>query len=135
MVSPLNPIYETLHIYLICFTTTHTDFLKLFLQMGPFIDSDHPDIKKGTVDQSFRDIFHFEILRKVGAAEDFILEGCKIHLSNMCLFDTFVQLQDFTQYLGHHVRVILIPSVRDAHHDFVFPQVCSFSHSERTNLI
>jgi DNA polymerase alpha subunit B len=35
--------------------------------MGPFIDSDHPDIKKGTVDQSFHDIFHFEILRKVNA--------------------------------------------------------------------
>lgn len=63
--------------------------------MGPFIDSDHPDIKKGTVDQSFQDIFHFEILRKI---------------------------QDFTQYLGNTVRVILIPSVRDAHHDFVFPQ-------------
>ncbi|KAG8051016.1 hypothetical protein GUJ93_ZPchr0009g2163 [Zizania palustris] len=68
---------------------------QLLILMGPFIDSDHPDIKKGTVDQGFQDIFHFEILRK---------------------------LQDFIQYLGHSVRVILIPSVRDAHHDFVFPQ-------------
>ncbi|XP_066358265.1 uncharacterized protein [Miscanthus floridulus] len=68
---------------------------QLLILMGPFIDSDHPDIKKGTVDQSFHDIFHFEILRKI---------------------------QDFTQYLGNTVRVILIPSVRDAHHDFVFPQ-------------
>ncbi|EEC69071.1 hypothetical protein OsI_37935 [Oryza sativa Indica Group] len=68
---------------------------QLLILMGPFIDSDHPEIKKGAVDQSFQDIFLFEILRK---------------------------LQDFTQYLGHNVRVILIPSVRDAHHDFVFPQ-------------
>lgn len=68
---------------------------QLLILMGPFIDSDHPDIKRGTVDQSFHDIFHFEILRK---------------------------LQDFTQYLGHSVRVILVPSVRDAHHDTVFPQ-------------
>ncbi|KAK3139635.1 hypothetical protein QOZ80_5AG0386660 [Eleusine coracana subsp. coracana] len=68
---------------------------QLVILMGPFIDSDHPDIKKGTVDQSFRDIFYFEILRKV---------------------------QDFTQYLANTVRVILIPSVCDAHHDFVFPQ-------------
>ncbi|KAL6905855.1 hypothetical protein ACP4OV_003456 [Aristida adscensionis] len=68
---------------------------QLLILMGPFIDSDHPDIKKGTVDQSFHDIFHFEIMRKI---------------------------QDFTQYLGNTVRVILIPSVRDAHHDFVFPQ-------------
>uniref|UniRef100_A0A0E0J8J7 DNA polymerase alpha subunit B n=1 Tax=Oryza nivara TaxID=4536 RepID=A0A0E0J8J7_ORYNI len=68
---------------------------RVLSSMGPFIDSDHPEIKKGAVDQSFQDIFLFEILRK---------------------------LQDFTQYLGHNVRVILIPSVRDAHHDFVFPQ-------------
>uniref|UniRef100_A0A0A9E319 DNA polymerase alpha subunit B n=1 Tax=Arundo donax TaxID=35708 RepID=A0A0A9E319_ARUDO len=68
---------------------------QLLILMGPFIDSDHPDIKRGTVDQSFHDIFHFEILRKI---------------------------QDFTQYLGNTVCVILIPSVRDAHHDFVFPQ-------------
>ncbi|WVZ88738.1 hypothetical protein U9M48_035222 [Paspalum notatum var. saurae] len=68
---------------------------QLLILMGPFIDSDHPDIKRGTVDQSFHDIFHFEILRKV---------------------------QDFTQYLGNTVRVILVPSLRDAHHDFVFPQ-------------
>ncbi|KAF7097866.1 hypothetical protein CFC21_099649 [Triticum aestivum] len=68
---------------------------QLLILMGPFIDSDHPEIKKGTSDQSFHDIFHFEILRK---------------------------LQDFTQYLGHNVRVILVPSVRDAHHDAVFPQ-------------
>ncbi|CAN6301501.1 unnamed protein product [Urochloa humidicola] len=68
---------------------------QLLILMGPFIDSDHPDIKRGTVDQTFHDIFHFEILRKI---------------------------QDFTQYLGNTVRVILVPSVRDAHHDFVFPQ-------------
>ncbi|CAL4911022.1 unnamed protein product [Urochloa decumbens] len=68
---------------------------QLLILMGPFIDSDHPDIKKGTVDQTFHDIFHFEILRRI---------------------------QDFTQYLGNTVRVILVPSVRDAHHDFVFPQ-------------
>uniref|UniRef100_A0ACD6AND1 Uncharacterized protein n=1 Tax=Avena sativa TaxID=4498 RepID=A0ACD6AND1_AVESA len=37
---------------------------QLLILMGPFIDSDHPDIKKGTVDQSFHDIFHFEIVRK-----------------------------------------------------------------------
>ena len=40
----------------------------------------------------------------------------------------FVQIQDFTQYLGNTVCVILIPSIRDAHHDFVFPQVCNFPY-------
>jgi hypothetical protein len=35
------------------------------LQLGPFIDSEHPDIKKGTVDRDFDEIFHFEVLKKV----------------------------------------------------------------------
>lgn len=39
---------------------------QLVWQMGPFVDSDHPDIKKGTADLSFGDIFHLEILRRVG---------------------------------------------------------------------
>ncbi|XP_020107295.1 DNA polymerase alpha subunit B [Ananas comosus] len=68
---------------------------QLLILMGPFVDSDHPDIKKGTADQSFGDIFHLEILRR---------------------------LQDYNEYMGPGVRVILVPSIRDANHDFVFPQ-------------
>lgn len=34
-----------------------------------------------------------------------------------------MQLQDYTEYMGSAARVILVPSIRDAHHDFVFPQV------------
>ncbi|XP_039798730.1 DNA polymerase alpha subunit B-like isoform X2 [Panicum virgatum] len=74
---------------------------QLLILMGPFIDSDHPVMKKGTVDQTFHDIFYFEVLRKI---------------------------QDFTQYLGNTVCVILIPSIRDAHHDFVFPQISSLAN-------
>ncbi|XP_008792220.2 DNA polymerase alpha subunit B [Phoenix dactylifera] len=69
--------------------------LQLLILMGPFIDSEHPEIKKGTVGRSFDDIFHVEILRK---------------------------LQDYTDYMGSAAHVILVPSIRDAHHDFVFPQ-------------
>lgn len=36
-----------------------------FSQLGPFIDSEHPEIKKGTVDRSFDEIFRSEILRRV----------------------------------------------------------------------
>jgi hypothetical protein len=50
----------------------------------------------------------------------------------MCLFYILLQVQDFTQYLGNTVRVILIPSVRDAHHDFIFPQVCMTCGSDCT---
>lgn len=33
------------------------------------------------------------------------------------------QLKDYVEYMGSSAQVILVPSIRDAHHDFVFPQV------------
>ncbi|XP_048318477.1 uncharacterized protein LOC107428341 [Ziziphus jujuba] len=68
---------------------------QLLILLGPFVDSEHPEIKRGTVDQSFDEIFHQEIIRR---------------------------LQDYVEYIGSHARVILVPSIRDANHDFVFPQ-------------
>ncbi|XP_052184323.1 uncharacterized protein LOC127796292 isoform X2 [Diospyros lotus] len=68
---------------------------QLLLILGPFIDSEHPEIKKGTVNRTFDDIFRLEILGR---------------------------LQDYVEYMGSESRVILVPSIRDAHHDFVFPQ-------------
>ncbi|ONI30147.1 hypothetical protein PRUPE_1G233700 [Prunus persica] len=68
---------------------------QLLILLGPFIDSEHPEIKKGTVDRSFDEIFRSEILRR---------------------------LQDHVEYMGSHARIVLVPSIRDANHDFVFPQ-------------
>ncbi|PKA50073.1 hypothetical protein AXF42_Ash021104 [Apostasia shenzhenica] len=68
---------------------------QLLILMGPFIDSEHPEIKKGTVDRSFDEIFRTEIFRRV---------------------------EDYAQYMGSSARVIIVPSTRDANHDFVFPQ-------------
>lgn len=68
---------------------------QLLVLMGPFIDSEHPEVKKGAVDRSFDELFCQEILRR---------------------------LQDHVEYAGSNVRVILVPSIRDAQHDFVFPQ-------------
>ncbi|KAK7387567.1 hypothetical protein VNO78_28462 [Psophocarpus tetragonolobus] len=67
----------------------------LLVLLGPFVDSEHPDVKKGTVDRSFDEIFHFEILRK---------------------------LEEYVECVGSATRVVLVPSIRDANHDFVFPQ-------------
>ncbi|KAI4343365.1 hypothetical protein L6164_010722 [Bauhinia variegata] len=67
---------------------------QLIILLGPFIDTEHPDIKTGTIDRSFNEIFHLEILRR---------------------------LQDFVECMGSS-RVILVPSIRDANHDFVVPQ-------------
>ncbi|KAK6139160.1 hypothetical protein DH2020_027101 [Rehmannia glutinosa] len=69
--------------------------------LGPFIDSDHPELRKGTVSQTFDEMFHLEILGK---------------------------LQDYVECMGSMVHVILMPSVRDANHDFVFPQIHSISN-------
>ncbi|KAJ6323977.1 hypothetical protein OIU76_011306 [Salix suchowensis] len=68
---------------------------QLLVLMGPFVDSEHPEIKKGAVDRSFDELFSQEILRR---------------------------LQEHVEYAGSDVRVILVPSIRDAQHDFVFPQ-------------
>ncbi|KAL5552508.1 hypothetical protein UlMin_039909 [Ulmus minor] len=68
---------------------------QLLILLGPFVDSEHPEVKKGTIDKSFDEIFQFEILRR---------------------------LQDCTEFMGSQARVILVPSTRDANHDAVFPQ-------------
>ncbi|CAL5338643.1 unnamed protein product [Camellia sinensis] len=68
---------------------------QLLLLLGPFIDSEHPEIKKGAVNRTFDEIFRLEILGR---------------------------LQDCMEYMGSAARVILVPSIRDANHDFVFPQ-------------
>ncbi|CAL1413478.1 unnamed protein product [Linum trigynum] len=68
---------------------------QLLILLGPFVDSEHPEVKKGTVDRSFDEIFHMEIIRRV---------------------------QDYVEHMGSNARVILVPSIRDANHDFVFPQ-------------
>ncbi|XP_047325252.1 DNA polymerase alpha subunit B [Impatiens glandulifera] len=68
---------------------------QLLILLGPFIDSEHPEIKKGTVNRTFEELFHFEFL---------------------------VKLRDYVEYMGPAARVVLVPSIRDANHDFVFPQ-------------
>ncbi|EEF47552.1 DNA polymerase alpha subunit B [Ricinus communis] len=78
---------------------------QLLILLGPFVDSEHPEIKKGTVDGSFDEIFRQEILRR---------------------------LQDYVEYMGSDAQVLIVPSTRDANHDFVFPQPAFDIH--RSNL-
>ncbi|GMH31083.1 hypothetical protein Nepgr_032926 [Nepenthes gracilis] len=61
---------------------------QLLILSGPFVDSEHPEIKK-------------ELLTKA-------------------LMRCF--LQDHVEYMGSATQVLLVPSIRDANHDFVFPQ-------------
>lgn len=60
--------------------------------LGPFVDSDHPEVSGCVVDRPFEDAFD-EIIEKIAS-----------HLENIS------------------TQVILVPSVRDVVHDYVFPQ-------------
>ncbi|KAF9609088.1 hypothetical protein IFM89_012653 [Coptis chinensis] len=81
---------------------------QLLMLLGPFVDSEHPEIRKATIDRSFDDIFHSDILRRV---------------------------QNYAKYMGSAARVVLVPSLRDAFHDFVFPQPAFDFHSDLKNQI
>ncbi|VVB14842.1 unnamed protein product [Arabis nemorensis] len=74
---------------------------QLLVLLGPFVDSEHPEIKKGAVDATFNEIFQVEVLKK---------------------------LQDYVEFMGSEVRVVLVPSIRDANHDFIFPQPPFYIH-------
>jgi DNA polymerase alpha subunit B len=63
--------------------------------MGPFVDSEHPQIKIGTVDKFYEEIFQEEVCAR---------------------------LRDYCEEMGPSAHVVLVPSTRDAHHDFLFPQ-------------
>jgi len=96
----------------------------VFSQLGPFVDSEHPDLKKGTVDRTFDEIFHFEILRKVFKGKDsFWKFYFFFHISYSHGVICHFQLEDYVEHVGSGTRVLLVPSIRDANHDFVFPQV------------
>ena len=41
----------------------------------------------------------------------------------ICFSHWYLQVQDYLEYMGPDARVVIIPSIRDANHDFVFPQV------------
>ncbi|CAA7403223.1 unnamed protein product [Spirodela intermedia] len=83
---------------------------QLLILMGPFIDSEHPEVKKGAPSKSFDDIFNVEIITR---------------------------LQDYVGFLGSAVRVVLLPATRDANHDYVYPQPAFeiFPHEEIKNQI
>ncbi|CAL5338645.1 unnamed protein product [Camellia sinensis] len=121
---------------------------QLLLLLGPFIDSEHPEIKKGVVNRTFDEIFRLEILgRKVVDSEEFepeaLVDSRVAHRQDnsevkMGLEETHrgwfnsgvdsLGLQDYVEYMGSAAHVILVPSIRDANHDFVFPQQADLKH-------
>lgn len=53
----------------------------------------------------------------------FLSSFINIILGLSLFISAFFQLQDYVECAGSHARVILVPSIRDANHDLVFPQV------------
>ncbi|GAV81162.1 LOW QUALITY PROTEIN: DNA_pol_E_B domain-containing protein, partial [Cephalotus follicularis] len=102
-----NLLFEPLT-ELLAYATRFSFFsFNIFSQLGPFIDSEHPEIKKGTTDRNFDEIFGLEILQR---------------------------LQDHAEYMGSDSRVILVPSIRDANHDLVFLQMTPIFDINLPNL-
>lgn len=87
-------------------------------------------MKKGTVNRTFDEIFHHDILGRVFTLALFIqFAGTFVLFVGVFILVFYIylimvpQLQDYVEYMGSAARVILVPSIRDANHDFVFPQV------------
>ncbi|CAK9809011.1 DNA polymerase alpha subunit B [Anthophora plagiata] len=91
-VGPFTPFdnlnYQPLWDLIECVAEDEPDILIL---IGPFVEYTHPEIKKGTLKDTFHDFFE-QIVAK-------ILQ----HLQ------------------GKSTQVVLVPSNRDAHHDAIFP--------------
>ena len=62
---------------------------------GPFVDREHPQVRNGLIDATFAELFE-------GKPKALVEEYCAA--------------------AGPHARVVLLPAVRDVHHDPVFPQ-------------
>lgn len=64
----------------------------------------------------------YNIHQKILKINMFVL---KLNINLLCLisFCDHFQLQDYIEYMGSTANVILVPSIRDANHDLVFPQV------------
>ncbi|CAI7908078.1 unnamed protein product, partial [Closterium sp. NIES-54] len=67
----------------------------VLLLIGPFIDREHPDARDGCVEQTYEALFQQHIR---------------------------AQVEDYCERAGGTSKVLLLPSLRDAHHTMIFPQ-------------
>lgn len=85
--------------------------------MGPFIDATHANFKDGMaqyegMNMNFSDIFLFRST---------FLKTIDLELE-LIIHDVVIAEVDKLMGENENIHVILIPSLRDAHHDYVFPQ-------------
>eukprot|EP00898_Chlorokybus_atmophyticus_P004991 jgi/Chlat1/5493/Chrsp36S09008 len=65
--------------------------------MGPFVDSEHPQVKAGTMEETFEEVWRQQVEQRV---------------ERFC-----------SGVGGSETCVAMVPSTRDTHHVMVFPQV------------
>ena len=63
------------------------------LLLGPFVDQDHPSISDGMLDATFEDVFSLKVVDEIEKLQEKI-----------------------------PIKVAMMPSIRDVHHDVAFPQ-------------
>ncbi|XP_031561015.1 DNA polymerase alpha subunit B-like [Actinia tenebrosa] len=73
-------------------TVIKKDQPDLLILLGPFVDAKHEKIESGDLDETFEEMFTRQVVTIVGA----------------------IQRQQ--------TKVVIVPSQRDVHHDFVYPQ-------------
>ena len=65
----------------------------ILMLVGPFVDQDHPEVSSGMLDVTFEDVFSIKVVEEIR------------------------KLQERSS-----IKVAMMPSIRDVHHDVAFPQ-------------
>eukprot|EP00850_Spirogloea_muscicola_P009779 SM000055S18313 [mRNA] locus=s55:615811:620704:- [translate_table: standard] len=79
----------------------------------PFVDSEHPGVKTGNLEVTFKRLFQQQICTRV------------LNVPTYDHFNTIriaMQVEQWCKAVGSKCQVVLVPSVRDAHHTFLYPQ-------------
>lgn len=97
-------------------------------QVGPFIDSMHSSFQDGLVLYdgmmlSFEDIFLFQGLTRLIACASSVFNPCSACVSIFpCVRFAVMTLIDKVFATNKDLQVVLVPSLRDANHELVYPQ-------------
>lgn len=73
----------------LCLGGTYVFFFFFVTQLGPFVDSTHPEIEKGSVDATFTEIFQVEVIRRVLRIQQWIYSKLTDFLINKDLLVFF----------------------------------------------
>eukprot|EP00850_Spirogloea_muscicola_P007858 SM000040S14870 [mRNA] locus=s40:722131:727097:- [translate_table: standard] len=92
----------------------------LLILLGPFVDSEHPAVKAGSLEVTFERLFQQQICTRVSAT--LLSIDQVISPWNLITTKSMKHVEQWCKAVGSICQVVLVPSVRDAHHTFLYPQ-------------